>query len=66
MDSYDIKRNVGYARFLSILSALFLPLISVFGTTVTVFFNKYIKNFVSLCGLLFLVTTLALVVNVLF
>ena len=66
MDSYDIKRIVRYARFLSVLLTLFLPLISVFGTTVAVFFNKYIKNFVSLCGLLFLVTTLALVVNVLF
>lgn len=52
--------------YLSILLTLFLPLIAVFGTVVAVYFNKYIKNFVSLCGLFFLVTTLALVVNVLF
>lgn len=46
---YDIKRIVRYARFLSILSALFLPLISVFGTTVAVFFNKYIKIYKKFC-----------------
>lgn len=61
-----LKELYATPDYLSILLTLFLPLIAVFGTAVAVYFNKYIKNFVSLCGLFFLVTTLALVVNVLF
>ena len=61
-----LKELYATPDYLSILLTLFLPLIAVFGTALAVYFNKYIKNFVSLCGLFFLVTTLALVVNVLF
>lgn len=61
-----LKELYATPDYLSILLTLFLPLIAVFGTAVAVYFNKYIKNFVSLCGLFFLVTTLALVVNVMF
>ena len=61
-----LKELYDMPDYLSILLTLFLPLIAVFGTAVAVYFNKYIKNFISLCGLFFLVTTLALVVNVLF
>lgn len=61
-----LKELFATPDYLSILLTLFLPLIAVFGTALAVYFNKYIKNFVSLCGLFFLVTTLALVVNVLF
>lgn len=61
-----LKELYATPDYLSILLTLFLPLIAVFGTALAVYFNTYIKNFVSLCGLFFLVTTLALVVNVLF
>ena len=61
-----LKELYATPDYLSILLTLFLPLIAVFGTALAVYFNKYIKNFVSLCGLFFLVTTLALVVNGLF
>ena len=61
-----LKELYATPDYLSILLTLFLPLIAVFGTALAVYFNKHIKNFVSLCGLFFLVTTLALVVNVLF
>lgn len=61
-----LKELYATPDYLSILLTLFLPLIAVFGTALAVYFNKYIKNFVSLCGLFFLVTTLALVVNVMF
>lgn len=52
--------------YLSILLTLFLPLIAVSGTAVAVFFNKYIKDFVALCGLFFLFTAFAVAINILF
>ena len=61
-----LKELYAMPDYLSILLTLFLPLVAVLGTAVAVYFNKYIKNFVSLCGLFFLVITLVLVVNVLF
>lgn len=61
-----LKELYDMPDYLSILLTLFLPLIAVFGTAVAVFFNKYIKNFASLCGLFFFVTVIALCVSVLF
>lgn len=52
--------------YLSILLTLALPLVSVFGTAVAVFSNKYIKNFINLCGVYFIVTVAVLAVIILF
>lgn len=61
-----LKELYDIPDYLSILLTLFLPLVAVFGTAVAMFFNKYVKNFVSLCGLFFFATTIALGVNIVF
>ena len=61
-----LKELYAMPDYLSILLTLVLSLIAVFGTAVSVFFNKYVKDFVTLCGLFFLVTAFALGVNILF
>ena len=50
--------------YLSILLTLCLPLVAIFGTMVAVFLNKYIKDFVTLCGAFFLATMFTLAVNI--
>lgn len=51
---------------LSILLTLCLPLVAIFGTAVAVFLNRYIKNFVSLCGVFFCAVMLAIGGDLLF
>ena len=61
-----LKELYDMPDYLSILLTLCLPLVSIFGTAVAVFFNKYIKDFVLLCGLFFLATTGALALTLAF
>ena len=52
--------------YLGILLTLCLPLVSVFGTAVAVFVGKYMKGFVSLCGVMFLASALAIGTEMIF
>ncbi len=61
-----LKETYVMPDYLGILLTLFLPLVSVFGTAVAVFIGKYIKSFVSLCGVLFLVSALAIGAEIIF
>lgn len=61
-----LKELYDMPDYLSILLTLCLPLVSIFGTAVAVFFNKYVKDFVLLCGLFFLATTGALALTLAF
>ncbi len=61
-----LKELYDMPDYLSILLTLCLPLVSIFGTAVAVFFNKYIKDFVLLCGAFFAATTVALAINLAF
>ena len=42
--------------YISILLTIFLPILAIFGTAVSVWLHKKIKNFVALCMVLFLCT----------
>ena len=61
-----LKELYDMPDYLSILLTLCLPLVSIFGTAVAVFFNKYVKDFVLLCGVFFAATTVALAINLAF
>ena len=61
-----LKETYDMPDYTSILLTLCLPVVSLFGTMVAVFFNKYIKNYVILSGLFFAITVPALIINVLF
>ena len=61
-----LKQSFGFGDSLSISLTLLLPVVSVFGSVFTVFLNKYIKNFVSLAGVLYLLTIPFLVLTMIF
>ncbi len=48
-----LKESYGLGDSLSILLTLLLPMLGVFGSTLNVFLNKKIKNYVVICGLSF-------------
>jgi len=52
-----LKVNYGLSDSLSILLTLVLPVIAIFGATLAVTLNKKIKNYIIICGILFLLST---------
>ena len=55
------KSRYGLGDETSILLSLVLPVIGVLGAVLSVFLNKYIKDFISLCGIMFAVSAVFLV-----
>ena len=55
------KSRYGLRDEASILLSLILPVIGILGAILSVFLNKYIKDFISLCGIMFAISAMFLV-----
>jgi len=55
-----LKETYGFTESLSITLTLVLPILGVFGATMGVLLNKYIKNYIALNGILFTLGALCL------
>lgn len=55
-----MKDTYGFSDSLSIILSLVLPLVGIFGATLSIFLNSKIKDFVALCGVLFVASAVML------